>query len=117
MLRKLREEVTSHIGEGTMLKLDRGDALFITVSPVCPPGWRQETRGRLFALSPQTNLPAETERIFFGLLKQTEITDSRFPGLVKAARGRMAVCLRTHEADPGLDTLEKLIQQIEEGSA
>ena len=117
MLRKLREEVSSCIGENTMLKLDRGDALFITISPICPPGWRQEKRGNLFALSPETNFPAETEKIFLGLLKQTEITDSRFPGLIKAARGRMAVCLRTHEADPGLNELEKLIQQIEEGSA
>ena len=116
MLHELRARASAAIGDGVMLKLDRGEALFLTLSPICPEGFRQETRGALYALSPITPYPPETERIWIALLKQTARRDSRFPSLIRAARSRMAVCLRTGEVDCGLDALEALIRQIEEES-
>lgn len=78
------------------------------------PGFAQEARaGGLYALAPITGYPPETQRVYLALLKQTAHRDSQFPALVRAARGRMAVCLRTHEQDDGLAMLEALIQQIE----
>jgi len=116
MLPELRARARAAIGEGVMLKIDRGDALFLTTSPICPRGFRQQARGTLYALSPITPYPPETEAIWIALIKQTDRKDSRFPSLIRAARGRMAVCLRTGENDCGLDALEALIRQIEEES-
>ena len=95
-----RDQARQALGEEAVLKLDRKDALFVS-------------RCGAPALSPITGYPPETQRVYLALLKQTAHRDSQFPALVRAARGRMAVCLRTHEQDDGLAMLEALIQQIE----
>ncbi len=109
-----RDQARQALGEEAVLKLDRKDALFVTRCGAPVPGFAQEARaGGLYALSPITGYPPETQRVYLALLKQTAHRDSQFPALVRAARGRMAVCLRTHEQDDGLAMLEALIQQIE----
>lgn len=110
-----RDKLRQALGETAMLKLDRKAALFVTRCETPVPGFVQERRSSgLYALSPITGYPPETQRIYLALLKQTAHKDSQFPALVRAARGRMAVCLRTHEHDGGLAVLEALIRQIEE---
>ena len=109
-----RDAAQRALGEGAMLKLDRGDALFVTRSGAPVPGFEREARGGgLYALSPITGYPPQTQRIYLALLKQAAHRDSRFPSFVRAARGRMAVCLRTRERADGLAALEELIRQIE----
>ena len=109
-----RDAAQRALGEGAMLKLDRKGALFVTRCSAPVPGFEREARGGgLYALSPITGYPPQTQRIYLALLKQAAHRDSRFPALVRAARGRMAVCLRTRERDDGLAALEELIRQIE----
>lgn len=113
MLCEWRARARAAVGPEALLKLDRGPALFITSSPACPPGFRQQPRGALFALTPETGFPPATEDLWVALLKQTAHPDSRYPTLVKAARQRMALCLRTRETDPGLAALQSLMEDIE----
>lgn len=82
-----RDQARQALGEEAVLKLDRKDALFVTRCGAPVPGFAQEARaGGLYALSPITGYPPETQRVYLALLKQTAHRVASFPRLC-APRG------------------------------